>query len=193
MRIIATRKVNTLATVTVAALIVIVIALYVLVNAVSTERINAGDGDVAEAIGQADKLKMRSELLAEAMKYVGVCSPEGAVDTWVAGMIKRSAAIQYAVMNDTVRAEYAKHLEKNAPNWVTGVSSPWVSGYEIVKSESPDENTRVVKITVRTETSTGPAGNFNAILTVTREGDFWRLSKLALDEGLYPYTGFTLN
>ena len=39
-------------------------------------------------------------------------------------------------------------------------------------------------------TSTGPAGDYNAILSVTREGYFWRISMISLEEGLYVYTGF---
>jgi len=193
MRIITTRKVNTLALIAISALVLLIIALYIFGNVISSNRKAALTDDAVDTIEKVDNYKVRSELLMGAMKYVGVCSPEETADIWVEGLIKRSAAIQYAVMNDTVRAEYIKHLEKSAPNWVTGMSSPWVSGYEVVKSESPDENTRVVKITVHTETSTGPAGNYNAVLTVAKEESFWRITKLALDEELYPYTGFTLN
>jgi len=193
MRIITTRRVNNIALAAISVLALIIVALYILRYAVTSNREEAETDNVADAIEQVDNFKVRSELLMEAMKYVGVCSPEEAVDVWVEGLIKRNAAIQYSVMNDTVRAEYVKHLEKSAPNWVTGMSSPWVSGYEVVNSDSPDENTRVVKITVHTETSTGPAGNYTAVLTVAREDVFWRLSKLALDEALYPYTGFTMN
>jgi hypothetical protein len=189
MRIITTRKVKRLAVVILSLLLVIVLAVNIAGYILSKDR----SEDAADTIEQVDKYKVRSELLMEAMKHVCVCSPEEAVDLWVTGLMQRNAAIQYSVMSDAMKKEYAKDLEKSAPNWVTGMSSPYVSGYEVVKTETPDENTRVVKLAVRTETSTGPAGNFNAVLTITKDDHCWRLTKLAMDKQLYPYTGFVLD
>ena len=71
---------------------------------------------------------IKVQLLMDAMDEVGVCRPEQAVDVWARGLMERSAAMQYAVMTDSLREKYVKSLAKNAPNWVTGLSSPWVYG-----------------------------------------------------------------
>ena len=138
--------------------------------------------------GEDDAIKAR--LLMEAMDDVGVCRPEQAVDVWTQGLMKRSAAMQYAMMDDSLRKEYAKSLEKTAPNWVTGVSSPWVSGYVVgqVWETAPDR--QLYTISVATQTSTGPAGEYRAVLSLQKDGDFWRISDISADDGLSAYTGF---
>lgn len=145
---------------------------------------------VLPAMKQADNYEVRSRLLMEAMGAVGSCEPEEAASTWASGLLKRSAALQYAVMDDTLKAEYARQLETSSPNWVTGVSSPWVEDFRIENVESPNENTRVAELVFSTATSTGPAGEYTAVLQLKRQGSFWRVSKIEQDEELYPYTLF---
>lgn len=145
---------------------------------------------VFAAMAEVDKYEVRSQLLMEAMDQVGVCIPEEAAEVWANGLKTRSAALQYSVMDKELKTEYAKRWEENAPNWVTGVSSPWVTSYQIVRIDAPEEDSRIIKLIFSTETSTGPAGDYNAILSVIREGDFWRITEISADKGLYPYTGF---
>ncbi len=133
---------------------------------------------------------IKAHLLMEAMDEVGVCRPEQAVDVWVRGLMKRSAAIQYAVMDDTLRKEYAKSLEKTAPNWVTGTSSPWVSGYAIGRVTETAQGQKLYTISVMTETSTGPAGEYLAVLAVHQDGEFWRIGSISADDELSAFTGF---
>ena len=133
---------------------------------------------------------VKVHLLMEAMNDVGVCRPEQAVDVWVRGLIKRSAAMQYAVMDDTLRKEYAKSLEKTAPNWETGTSSPWVSGYAIGRETETAQGQRLYTISVMTETSTGPAGEYLAVLAVYKDGEFWRIGGISADDELSAFTGF---
>jgi len=143
---------------------------------------------VFAAVAEAGKYEVRADLLMRAMDSVGACSPEAAAGVWAKGLIERSAALQYAAMNAALKREYARQLETCAPNWVTGVSSPWVEGYEIKKVESPGENRRIVRMRFSTVSSTGPAGVYDAALTLEREGEFWRISAISADDGLYPYT-----
>lgn len=145
---------------------------------------------VFAAVAEANKYEVRSELLMTAMDSVGACSPKGAAQVWAKGLVQRSGALQYAAMNNALKREYARQLETCAPNWVTGISSPWVEGYEIIKVESPDENSRIIRLRFSTMSSTGPAGVYDAVLTLERDGDFWRISGISADEGLYPYTCF---
>lgn len=133
---------------------------------------------------------VKAQLLMEALDDVGVCRPEQAVDVWVRGLMKRSGALQYAVMDKTLRKEYAKSLEKTAPNWVTGTSSPWVCGYGIGRVTETAQGQQLYTISVMTETSTGPAGEYLAVLAIHEEGGYWRIGGISADDGLSAFTGF---
>lgn len=145
---------------------------------------------VFAAIGEADDYQTRSRLLMEAMDEIGACRPEDAAEIWASGLKKRSAALQYSVMDERLKAEYARQLETSAPNWVTGISSPWVDSYKIQSARSPDEDTRVFELVFSTATSTGPYRDYRAELTIAREDCYWRITKIRADEGLYVYTRF---
>ena len=47
-----------------------------------------------------------------------------------------------------------------------------------------------MKFVFSTKTSAGPAGDYNATITVEKEGDYWRITKINADKELYVYTGF---
>lgn len=145
---------------------------------------------VFQAVAEVNRYEVRSELLMEAMNNVGVCKPEQAAEIWANGLMMRSAAMQYSAMSRDLKKEYAKQLEETFPNWVTGVSSPWVESYKIRKVETPNENRRIIYLTISTLTSTGPAGDYHAELTVDREDEFWRISKIKADKEFRVYTGF---
>ncbi|MGI6151688.1 MAG: hypothetical protein ACOYIR_07030 [Christensenellales bacterium] len=146
---------------------------------------------VLPAMKRADNFEVRSQLLMEAMHRVGACDPTEAAEIWASGLVQRSAALQYAVMDAQLKAQYAQQLETESPNWVTGLSSPWVASYQIIKTESPDEDTRILELVFSTATSTGPAGDYHATLKLKRQGNFWRITNIAQDDGLFPYTLFT--
>jgi hypothetical protein len=137
-----------------------------------------------------DKYRIRAGLLMEAMDAVGVCSPQDAVGVWAEGLRKRSAALQYSVMDRPLKAEYAKDLEQTFPNWVTGVSSPWVDRYEAVKAGQADGGNWSYMLRFHLMTSAGPAGDYLADLTVSKDGEFWCISKVTADRELSAYTGF---
>ena len=138
-----------------------------------------------------NKYEIQSKLLIDAMDSVGVCNPEDAVNVWSNGLIMRSAAMQYSVMTDELKIKYKAQLEKSFPNWVTGTSSPWVESFIITEYIKKDANTYTFHIKFTTMTSTGPAGDYNAILTVINEQDFWRISNISMDKELYAYTGLS--
>ena len=77
-------------------------------------------------------------------------------------------------------------------NWkrLTGVSSPWVEGYEIMEAKNVDERQYSYRILFSTVTSAGPAGCHEARLTVVQDGGYWRISKVETDGELDAYTGF---
>jgi hypothetical protein len=136
---------------------------------------------------------IRAELLTEAMDYVGVCSPEAAAEVWAQGLKRRSAAMQYAVMDTGLRTRYAKELKTTAPNWVTGTSSPWVSAYSVTAQDTDGPDTATLTLRIDTATSTGPAQTLHAVLTIEKRGDFWRITNIRGDEGLSAYTGMPVS
>ena len=142
------------------------------------------------AVAEVNKYQVRSELLMDAMNEVGVCSPEGAAEVWAKGLRRRSAALQYSVMSTELKEDYASQLEDSAPNWVAGQSSPWIQSFEIVSAEQSGEGLYVIELVFSTMTSTGPAGEHRAVLTIARDGDFWRITKISAEPELYPYTRY---
>ena len=148
--------------------------------------------DIATALN-INKYEVRSELLIKAMDRIGVCKPEDAVNVWSEGLKMRTAAMQYCVMTNVLKKKYAAQLEETAPNWVTGMSSPWIDSYKIIKKEDKTNEMIIYTVEFETVTSTGPFEKYKAILTIIKEGDFWRISNVSMDEGLYPYTGFSIS
>lgn len=143
---------------------------------------------VFAASGAADKYEVRSGLLCAAMDDVGVCSAKDAALVWAKGLELRSGALQYCVMSKELKSEYEKQLEKNAPNWVTGVSSPWIEDYSIESIKDSGDRS-VITLVFSTLASTGPVGEYEAELTIGREGGFWRITGIDAERGLSPYMG----
>jgi hypothetical protein len=132
---------------------------------------------------------VRNQLLLEALNHVGVCDPESAANVWAEGLRLRNGALQASVMTNELRTEYLAQLGETFPNWVTGVSSPFVESYEILRV-TPLSDTRVeIVLRFTTATSTGVAGTPMATLTIDQEGPFWRISNIDADDELFVYTG----
>lgn len=144
---------------------------------------------VAAAVAQADKYEVRNELLLHAMDSVGVCTPEDAVRVLAEGMKSRNGAMQYSVMGPELKKEYLKQLTQYNPYWVTGMSSPWIDGCKITDRTQAGSTRYVFQLSFSTATSAGPAGDYHAEATVDRQGDFWQITKITAEKGLYPYLG----
>jgi hypothetical protein len=139
---------------------------------------------------QPNDFEVRSQLLMEAMNDVGVCCPRDAAQVWAEGLRNRSAALQYAVMNAPLKDEYARQLSETAPNWVTGISSPFISAYRIVSTETVSNTLQRIVLRFSLATSTGPVGEVLTVLDISMEGSYWRIENIDADEALYPYTKF---
>jgi hypothetical protein len=132
-----------------------------------------------------------NELLLEAVDSLGVYTPIEAAQVWGTGLKSRNAALQYSVMNDELKKKYKIELEKNAPNWVTGVSSPWVDSYSILSVENIALNEYIVEVLFFFSTPEGHYGSAKALLNISRYGNFCKIDKIAMEDFLYPYTGFS--
>lgn len=132
---------------------------------------------------------VRARLMTEALDSVGACTPVQAVVLWGRGLRNRNAALQYAMMTTELKEKYTKALAKNFPNWVTGVSSPWVESYALESLKRDGEDAAVAIVSFQTETSTGPAERYMAELSLVKQDGYWRIADVDGDEGLRAYTG----
>jgi len=114
-------------------------------------------------------------------------TPLEAVETWAKGVMTRNGALQYAMMDPKLKEASRADLEQNG--WVTGVSSPWIEGFQIVKETLLDDGEREYEVHFPGMTSTGPAGVTAVKAVVKRYDDHWYLSAIAdqqLDETSAP-------
>lgn len=135
-----------------------------------------------------DKAKLR--LFYDAVDSLGAVSPEKAIDIWSQGLIERNAALQYVVMTDALKESYVKSLEENEYDfWITGVSSPWVEGYEILDKVNVSDVKKEYHIKYNTKTSEG-SYHFNVTLSFVKDGDYWKIADISGDEESSAYTGY---
>ena len=148
--------------------------------------------NILDAVAQPapGDFEVRSRLLMEAMDFVGACCPEDAAVVWAEGLKNRSAALQFAVMTARLKDAYARRLDETAPNWVTGISSPFISAYQIINTKEISKTLQSITLLFSFATSAGPAGEATAVLDIAQEGSFWRIVNIDAEETLFPYTRF---
>ena len=150
------------------------------------------DQRILAVIEQKTAAEIKNEQLLGALGRLGACDPTDAVRLWADGVKQRNAAMQYAALSAVLRERYAKDLMLSAPNWVTGVSSPWVDDYRVDWLELSGSKKRA-QVHFFFVTSDGPAQEMKAELTLDKKGNVWYVTALNLDQELVPYTGFSVH
>lgn len=148
----------------------------------------SGTPEASAPRGQVEPYKVRAGLLMDATRYTGVFTPEEAATVWATGLRLRSAAMQYTVMTDRLKTDYVVQLGSQSPNWVTGMSSPWVEGFRITWVRPGEDGGAEVALRFETRTSYGAPEYYDAKLWVIPEAGFRRIDGIWTEEGLYPYT-----
>jgi hypothetical protein len=166
----------------------LIVFLFIFACLVSSAAAATAAPDITAQPGQVDPYRTRSELLMEASNYTGVFTPEQAAEVWAKGLERRSAAMQYTVMTEKLKKEYAKQLDALRSNWVTGMSSPSVQGYTILNSARTDDTHAEISLKIETAATWSPSEFCDARLWLVREGEFWRIDNIWTDKGLYFYT-----
>ncbi len=82
-------------------------------------------------------------------------SPEAVATAWAKAAKNRNGAVQYMLMCPDLQKIHLNNLE--VLNWVTGVSSPWISSYKVI-SETPKENNSNFSIQYEFSLSNGVVG-----------------------------------
>ncbi len=130
---------------------------------------------------------IRSQLLIEALDKYGLYDPIKCANMWASGLKARSGAIQYSTLSKSLKKEYASKINEIAPNWVTGVSSPWVDNFCIVSVSKINNDLYEIKMKISTATSSGPYKAYDVFLTLIREDGFFRINEIKANEEFEAY------
>jgi hypothetical protein len=133
----------------------------------------------ATPIENTAQWKAQISYFKQALDEFGATTPEQAVQLWVKGDQMRNGVFKYAAGSDKIKQWLIDKWgapEKNF--WIIGGSSPWLDAYEIVSQTkvSPTELRYGVKYFWMS--SAGPSEPTLENLTVTKEKDSWRVSKV---------------
>ncbi|MEG0307218.1 MAG: hypothetical protein RR891_06670 [Clostridium sp.] len=126
-----------------------------------------------------NKLIEHISLAEEAINEFGADSDKEAVELWAKGIMTRNGVLQYAVMDNELKAEFKEKLKDDENiSWVTGVSSPWVTGYEINDVVNVSDKLKLYRVKFNLATSNGAEGPvYNTVTVVNREKK-WVLSSI---------------
>ncbi len=127
-----------------------------------------------DAQRQVDSLKKRVELLEAS---IAPSTPRAAAEAWATGIKTRNGALIFAVL-----APEARELEKSqmeSVNWVTGVSSPWVEKFRIIRETKVTDTKWDYEIQFSTASSAGQEAPFTNWIVVERHGDSWYVAEVA--------------
>ncbi len=103
-------------------------------------------------------------------------SAEECVNMYAQAASQRQGAIQYALMSEELRAELKAGFEDM--NWVTGVSSPWITGYDVYEQKT--ESKKTYNIIFHWATSAGKVPDSKTIVTVenAQQQEAWQITSL---------------
>lgn len=98
------------------------------------------------------------------------------------GLQHRNASIQYSIFSkDFKKVMYPRFAELN---WVTGVSSPWITNYEVSEETVVNKDSEVIEMRLDTATSSGPAPSIMLTISLMKERDSWVITGVTSDPEL---------
>ena len=138
-----------------------------------------GEGDgTDDRIRAVESLERQVQLLQMALEPR---SPREAAERWAEGVKTRNGALQYAVLAPELREKMLEYYE--GLGWVTGTSSPWVAGVEVVAERREVDGRWEYEIEYQWATSTGPAGKSREVLVVVQVGELWLVAQVTRADG----------
>ena len=125
------------------------------------------------------QIEEKSKLFREAIDEFGATSKEEAINIYAKGVMNRSGPMQYSVLCNKLKNEFAKAMEEDKNYaWVTGVSSPWVKDYKILKIKKESSNEYKATVVFFLETSSGTFANDKTILTLKHKNNKWCITNI---------------
>lgn len=134
-----------------------------------------------QEVNSCNFIKAKADMFQQAIAEFGAISSDDAAFLWAKGVKTRNGALQYAVMDSNLKKIFSENMERDRPSWVTGVSSPWVENFEIVKSEKEDDSTYYITVRFNLATSTGSAGSYDTCLMIVKDGKYWVIENIVGD------------
>lgn len=78
---------------------------------------------------------------------------------------------QYSIFSkEFKKVMYPQFVELN---WVTGVSSPWITKYEVTKETVINPNSEVIEMRLDTATSNGPEPSMLLTISLVKDHNSW--------------------
>ncbi|WP_185702861.1 DL-endopeptidase inhibitor IseA family protein [Paenibacillus rhizophilus] len=105
-----------------------------------------------------------------------------AAELYAFGLQRRSASIQYATFSDALKKTMYPVFKEL--NWVTGVSSPWITKWEVTKDTVIGSSKEQIELRLDTATSTGSEPSVQLTLSLEKENGSWVIAALSSDREL---------
>ncbi|WP_340008489.1 hypothetical protein MHH52_10705 [Paenibacillus sp. FSL K6-0276] len=126
------------------------------------------NGTVVQSNG---KLLSAMPLPAPESKRIILPTAFQAAELYGFGLQHRNASIQYSIFSkDFKKVMYPQFVELN---WVTGVSSPWITKYEITKETVINPNSEVIEMRIDSATSNGPEPSMLLTISLVKDHNSW--------------------
>jgi hypothetical protein len=100
------------------------------------------------------------------MTGLQVQDPKQAVELWILGVNNRSGAVQFAMLSPSLQQQTRKQFEQRG--WVTGVSSPWLDNFRVVKVKKISASKIQYTVVYDLLSSYANFGNGQKVITVEK-------------------------
>lgn len=132
------------------------------------------DGEVARLFKYTSQ--DQSQFNNQIVEFRYPSTAEQCVQMYAQAVKERKGAIQYALYSEKLRTDTKSNFQDL--NWVTGVSSPWVTGFDIY--ENKDAGKDAYNIIFHWATSTGKSPDSKTIVTLENisEQEYWQITSI---------------
>jgi len=140
----------------------------------ATSSLNIESYYQADTPASYQQLKAQVSYFQDAIDELGATSPLQVANLWAKAEKTRNGVYQYAVACNKLKEEIIKKLGKADESfWNIGVSSPWLSKYEIVKNTRIDNSTYEIILKYYWTTSTGDMKPTFNTLKIIKNNSYW--------------------
>ena len=130
-----------------------------------------GAPDNGTVIQSNGKLLSAMPLPAPESKRIILPTAFQAAELYGFGLQHRNASIQYSIFSKELKKDmYPQFVELN---WVTGVSSPWITKYEVTKETVINQNSEVIEMRIDSATSNGPEPSMLLTISLVKDHNSW--------------------
>ncbi|WP_419886399.1 hypothetical protein [Paenibacillus sp. B-A-8] len=130
-----------------------------------------GAPDTGTVFHSNGKLLSAMPLPAPESKRILLPTAFQAAELYGFGLQHRNASIQYSIFSKELKkVMYSQFVELN---WVTGVSSPWITKYVVTKETVINPNSEVIEMRIDSATSNGPEPSMLLTISLVKDHNSW--------------------